>query len=246
MRVLESRYGGFMSNAAASVQLEVDILDKAPGDPHADLEVQHEGKQWQLTRADLRAEWDGSTGRGKVWQTANPHSIDVVLRILHTLLLAEKDGFLLHAASAVLGDRAFVFSGVSGAGKTTLSRLAPSSATVLTDEISLLKLEDGVFRAWGTPFSGEMATPGPNRSAKLARVFLLKKGPENVVEPMNPDEAVCAILRNVLFFADDGDLGGRILETTCRLVEKVPVKRLIFRPDASVWDFIALLGVDCE
>ena len=55
MRVLESRYGGFMSNAAASVQLEVDILEKAPGDPHADLEVQHEGKQWQLTRADLRA-----------------------------------------------------------------------------------------------------------------------------------------------------------------------------------------------
>ena len=74
----------------------------------------------------------------------------------------------------------------------------------------------------------------------------MKKGLENAVEPMTQDEAVFSILRNVLFFANDAELGERILETTCRLVEKVPVQRLIFRPDASVWDFIASLGVDSE
>jgi hypothetical protein len=176
-----------------------------------------------------------------VWQAIQPYSIDTVLRVLHSLLLAERDGFLLHAASAIVGRRAFVFSGVSGAGKTTISRLAPPSATVLTDEISYLKMEEGRFRAWGTPFAGEMAMPGPNHSLPLAGVFLLGKGPENAVHAMSADEALFSVLRNVLFFADDPELAGRVLETVCQLVEKVPVRKLIFKPDATVWDFIASL-----
>jgi hypothetical protein len=245
MPVLESRYGGFMSDAPAKVHLRVVTAENPHGDPEAELVVRRQGKVWHLRRGDLRAEWDRSTGRGTVWQTVNPYSIDGVLRILHSLLLAERDGFLLHAASALVGGRAYAFSGVSGAGKTTISRLAPATTTVLTDEISYLKMKEGEFWAWGTPFSGEMATPGPNCSAPLAGVFLLSKGPDNWIEPMGRDEAVCAVLRNVLFFADDSELAGRVLETVCQLVEKVPVRRLIFRPDASVWDLVASLGENC-
>ncbi len=250
MPVLESRYRGFLNGAAdprlvdaklESVRLELETVEGLQGDPDAELVVRREGKIWHLQLCDLRAEWNRSTGRGKVWQTVNPYSMDTVLRILHSLLLAEQGGFLLHAASVVVENRAFVCAGVSGAGKTTISRLARGTATVLTDEISYLKMEDGEFRAWGTPFNREMTTPGPNLSAPLAGVFLLYKGPENAVEEMGPDEAVCSILRNVLFFADDPDLAGRLLETVCQLVEKVPVRRLIFRPDSSVWDYVASL-----
>lgn len=245
--VLKSRYSGFMNGAAGGehperIQLELFALETAPGASDPDIDVTRNGKVWHLLRKDFRAEWNRSTGRGKVWQAIKPYSIDTVLRVLHSLLLAERDGFLLHAASAIVGKQAFVFSGVSGAGKTTISRLAPATATVLTDEISYLKMEEGRFHAWGTPFAGEMATPGPNCSVPLAAVFLLGKGPENAVHAMSADEAVFSILRNVLFFANDSELAGRVLETVCRLVEKVPVKRLVFRPDASVWDFVASLG----
>jgi hypothetical protein len=251
MPVLESRYRGFLNGQAGprrvdtkleGVRLELETVEGLQGDPDAELVVRREGKIWHLQLCDLRAEWDRATGRGKVWQTVNPYSMDTVLRILHSLLLAEQRGFLLHAASVVVGKRAFVCSGESGAGKTTISRLAPATATVLTDEISYLKMEEGEFRAWGTPFNREMERPGPNLSSPLAGVFLLGKGPENRVEEMRPDEAVCSILRNVLFFADDPDLAGRVLETVCQLVEKVPVRRLIFRPDARVWDYVASLA----
>jgi len=245
--VLEARYAGFMNGAGAAkvqpgnVLLELVGADSQPGGAYGEIAVKREGKVWHMRRWDLRAEWDRSTGRGKVWEAVSPHSIDTVLRILHSLLLAERDGFLLHAASAVVGNRGLAFSGVSGAGKTTLSRLAPPPVTVLTDEISYLKMEEGELHAWGTPFAGEMATPGPNCSAPLAGVFLLTKGPQNKVEPISQDEAVCSILRNVLFFANDSELTAHVLETVCQLVEKVPVRRLIFRPDPSVWDFIASL-----
>ncbi len=82
----------------------------------------------------------------RVRQNANPYSLDSVLRILHSLILAERGGFLLHAASAICDGRAYLFSGVSGAGKTTMTRLAPADITLLTDEISYLRPSAGRVR----------------------------------------------------------------------------------------------------
>jgi ABC-type iron transport system FetAB ATPase subunit len=72
-----------------------------------------------------------------------------VLRILHTLLLAAEGGFLVHAASAVRNGRAFLFAGLSGAGKTTIAGLAPPDATLLTDEISYVRKLDDHYYAFG-------------------------------------------------------------------------------------------------
>ncbi|MGA3326097.1 MAG: hypothetical protein ABSF45_16625 [Terriglobia bacterium] len=104
-----------------------------------DLSVRFESGRWMMERGDFRAEWNPESKRGWVRQTANPYSIDGVLRILHSLILAREGGFLVHAASAVRNGRAFVFAGVSGAGKTTLARLAPPDVTLLTDEISYVR-----------------------------------------------------------------------------------------------------------
>jgi hypothetical protein len=45
----------------------------------------------------------------------------------------------VHAASAIRNGRAFLFAGVSGAGKTTISRSAPPDVVLLTDEISYVR-----------------------------------------------------------------------------------------------------------
>ena len=110
-----------------------------PNIPRADLEVSRNQNVWKISRSDFWAEWDTQSRRGLVRQSPNPYSIDTVLRILHSLVLTEEGGFLVHAASAIRNGRAFLFSGVSGAGKTTISRLAPPDVTVLTDEISYVR-----------------------------------------------------------------------------------------------------------
>ena len=140
-RLLEDRYGGFVTAAPQRPVFELEIELAPPGIIDADKEVRVrlDSRQWVMERGDFHAEWDPERRRGWVRQTANPYAMDAVLRILHSLILAREGGFLVHAASAVRNGRAFVFAGVSGAGKTTISRLAPSDVVLLTDEISYVR-----------------------------------------------------------------------------------------------------------
>ena len=237
--LLHKRYAGFV---AASRQPRFEFqMDLAPPGLIArdqDVSVRWDSGKWCFDRGDFHAEWDPTAGRGRVRQTANPYSIDCVLRIVHTLLLAREGGFLLHAASAVRNGRAFLFSGVSGAGKTTIASLAPPDVSLLTDEISYVVKKSGAYLAFGTPFAGELARIGENLRAPIAEVFLLAQGGDNKIEPLDEKKAARALLRNILFFAEDPALVNAVFDSACEFVRRVPVRRLTFKPDAKVWELI--------
>lgn len=235
-RMLCERYAGFAREGQADCFLEVMLHERQGRD--AEVCVERAGSLWRITRGDFECEWNPQSRHGWVRQTANPYSIDTALRIIHSLELAEQGGFLLHSSSAVRNGRAFLFSGVSEAGKTTISRLAPVDAVLLTDEISYVRPDCDGFRAYGTPFAGELAKPGENISAPIGEVYLLSKGPGNCVEEVATVVAARSLLRNILFFAADASLTAALLETVCNFVSRVPVRRLTFYPDYRVWDLI--------
>lgn len=237
--ILQNRYGGFVNPAAEPVfEFEVEIVPPGPVTDEDDLSVRFENNRWVLERGDFHAELDPTLHRGNIRQAASPYAIDAAFRIVHSLLLAKQGGLLVHASSAIRNGRAFLFAGVSGAGKTTISRLAPPDAILLTDEISYLRREGEGYVAYGTPFAGELAKPGENVRAPLAALYLLKQGPENKIEPVGDADATRAVLESVLFFAHDSELVGHVFDSVCELVNRVPVKRLTFVPDSRVWDLI--------
>jgi len=237
--LLQDRYAGFVSSAEqAEIDFDVDLAPPGFGGADAPVRVTQRHGRWTFERGDFRAEWEPSTRRGWIRQTANPYGIDAVLRIAHTLVLARQGGFLMHSASAIRNGKAFLFAGVSGAGKTTISRLAPSDATLLTDEISYVRKQDPGYVAFGTPFTGELAKLGENVSAPIAAVYLLAQGQENRIDPIPPGEAARGLLANVLFFAEDEDLVQSVFRSAFDFVSRVPVSRLTFVPDARVWELI--------
>lgn len=238
--LLADRYAGFTTDSARP-QFFFDIELSEPSDasqPDEDVHVSMQGNLWVLQRGDFRAHWNPSAGCGHIRQTHNPYAIDSVLRIVHTLILAKQGGFLVHAASAIRGGRAFLFAGVSGAGKTTISRLAPPDVQLLTDEISYVRREEDNYLACGTPFTGELARVGENQSAPLSAFFLLEKGSENRIEAVSAPDAIRSLLRNILFFAADAELVQLVFQSACQLIERVPVRRLIFVPNERVWEII--------
>ncbi|MFZ0138382.1 MAG: hypothetical protein WAK89_15050 [Candidatus Sulfotelmatobacter sp.] len=238
-RLIENRYTGFVGTSQDShLEFDIDLCVPSESSVDDDLEVKIEGEEWLLKRGDFRASWNPETSRGRIRQSCNPYAIDCVLRIVHSLVLARQGGFLVHAASAIRGGKAFLFSGVSGAGKTTISRLAPPDATLLTDEISYVRREGNQYIACGTPFAGELTRVGENCSAPLSALFLLEKGLQNRIEPINPTEAIQRLMRNILFFAHDPELVKMVFQSACEFASLVPIHRLIFVPDQRVWDII--------
>ena len=238
--MLRERYSGFLTrNNRIACEFEIETIPPEQITTAEDVTVTRTDTSWIIERGDFQATWTPQDRRAKIRQTANPYSIDSALRIVHSLILATEGGFLLHAASVIRSGKAFIFSGISGAGKTTISRLAPSNVTLLTDEISYVRRDGTAYRAYGTPFMGEMAKPGKNVSAPVAAIYLLAQAPQNRIEDVKPANAVREILRNTLFFAHDSKLVEQVFETMLDVVARVPVKRLSFLPDRAVWDLIA-------
>jgi hypothetical protein len=240
LKLLEQRYAGFVSSANdVRFDFQIELAPPQTISPNEDVRVYWDSGRWSMERGDFHAEWDPAAGSGRIRQTANPYSIDSVLRILHTLLLATDGGFLVHAASAVRNGRAFLFAGLSSAGKTTIARLAPPDATLLTDEISYVRKLDDRYSAYGTPFTGELARLGENVRAPIGALYLLAKGRENKIEQIRPADAARGLLENILFFARDPKLVKLVFHAACAFTDHVPVRRLTFFPDNRVWEMIA-------
>ena len=230
----------FTPSREACFEFDIEIIPEGFVSLDEDVHVQWDSGCWRLDRGDFHAEWNPSSARGKIRQTANPYSIDSVLRIVHTIFLAKRGGFLLHASSAVRNGRSFLFAGVSGSGKTTMARLAPPDAKLLTDEISYVRRRGAQYYAFGTPFVGELARAGENVSAPVAAVYLLAKGAENRIRaPCARVRERARFLENILFFAKEREMVDLVFQAACDFASSVPVHRLTFKPDADVWELIA-------
>ncbi len=238
-KLIEKRYAGFLNRSAVpACRFEIQLTSNAPF-ADDDVNVFKRGSTWCLQRGDFRAEWDLRLRQGWIRQSANPYSIDSVLRITHSLLLAMEGGFQVHASSAIRSGRAFLFAGVSGAGKTTTVKLAPPDAVVLTDEISYVRRSiDSAYRAYGTPFAGELARSGANASAPVQRVCLLKQSLQNRLRPVSRSEAIRALMRHVLFFAQDNETVEQLLDSVVHFVSHVEVMEMEFTPDSRAWELV--------
>ena len=237
--LLAARYSNFVRPEACA-EMEIELFAAAPGEVSQDdnVQVRCEDGRWLLARGDFRAAFDLRSRSGQLACVPNPYSVDTLLRVIHSLLLASAGGLLLHASGGIRNGRGFLFSGVSGAGKTTMARLAPPDVHLLTDEISYLRRADGCFRAYGTPFTGELGIQGECISAPLAAVYLIEHGAANQIEPVPEAQAARHLMRHTLFFAHDAHLVADVFASVCELVRSVPVFRLQFLPDSRVWEMI--------
>ncbi len=100
----------------------------------------------------------------------------VILRKIMSLLL-KKDGFILHAASSFIKNRAILFVGEAGSGKSTAMQLFKKKYRPLADDHVILKKEGGSFHFYQTPFfeTNQSLIKKSNRRFVLGKVFFVKK-----------------------------------------------------------------------
>lgn len=154
-----------------------------------------------------------------------------------------RGGALVHAASAVWKDKAFLFYGESGAGKSTLSA-SNRRARVVSDDLSLLLPgEDGRLDLIGSPFRGtyEEGPPVIGRFP-LAAGFRLIKAVDASVREVDRIRALSELVGNLPFVAEAFAARPDLFEQIRRAFEPVPLAHLHFRKDDSFWDAIDAAG----
>jgi hypothetical protein len=110
-----------------------------------------------------------------------------------------KGGIVLHGAAIEYDRKGIIFTGTSGAGKSTQAHLWQKyrEALIINGDCPVVKIMDGIPKVFGSPWCG---TSGEaiNRSVPLSAVVLVKKGQKDSIRELKGNEAFLAVLANVL------------------------------------------------
>jgi len=158
-----------------------------------------------------------------------------LLEYIVARLLARHDGALIHASTAIVDGDAYVFVGHSGAGKSTIASIAEAEgARIPTDDRTILTVRNGSPMAWGTPWHGSLIRKSPD-GAPLRGLYLLQQAKEDRSEPLARSRAVKELFVRLIqprLHPTEVQLTLEVLE---RIVERVPVATLHFRPTPAAF-----------
>ena len=154
-----------------------------------------------------------------------------------------KIGIILHSACVSLGGKGYLFSGVSGAGKSTISELwqQDKDAEVLTDERVLIRELNGDLWAFGTPWHGTSEIH-KNIGAPIEKIFFIKHGKENKATPISRTDAANRLM--VRCFPTFWNREGMqfAVDFCARAVQAKACYELEFVNNESVVEYVKKLG----
>lgn len=260
--VLRRRFQGRVAEAGeGEAAVPVRIFRAAPSDFRSfdrsgrAMTVDRAYDRWSVRLAGWRimARLDWRPGlTGTVW-TSLSEGVELqgvfenFLRVLVAYRLLVRGGALVHSAGVVEEGRVFLFLGPSGAGKTTVGRLARSAGrTVLSDDMNAV-VAGGAgscgFRVERLPFAGDLGqTADPCEVHPLGGLFRLEKGPEVRLEELSPARALAGLLTCCPFVNADPHRREELEGNLGAVLAAVPMGRLTFPRQGPFEQIAALLS----
>lgn len=151
------------------------------------------------------------------------------------LICAQKKGvFALHSSSILYQNKAWLFAGSSGTGKSTHTGLWNDlfQTRILNGDLNLISINASQPIVWGIPWCGTSgiytATPWP-----LGGIILLKQQMEDKLQPLEDSEKQLMVMQRLISAAWTEDMLDDNLDFCGRLVELVPVYRLLCTKEPS-------------
>lgn len=181
--------------------------------------------------------WNFS-GTGEVQMCGN-HELRLcrfALWVGYGLMTLPHDTVAVHSSCIVHNGRAVLFLGESGTGKSTHTRLwreHVEGAFLLNDDSPVLRMEDGKFWVYGSPWSGKTPCYRQERY-ELAGCVRLSQAPLNQIRKLSVLQAFGAIHPSCPpEFAYDNGLYDHIVSFLDKLIAAVPFYHLACLPDRS-------------
>ena len=202
------------------------------------------GSSLELWRPDGRGEITTDPNQpvtAKFRGAAMPHTLEAMIRLTASITLPRKDALILHSSAIEDTRGAYVFSGLSGAGKSTIAALLSDNFPVrrLSDELLLLVRSEGQWRLEVAPFTGKVELPWGESSPLLSMNFL-EQSATNQRTAISPAAAMAELPKHVVTYAHDPHTLSLVLNLVGDLVENISCYRLRFTKQPSVAEVLQL------
>ncbi|MBC8439141.1 MAG: hypothetical protein H8D87_05610 [Deltaproteobacteria bacterium] len=161
-------------------------------------------------------------------------------QILMSKLLADRNGFLFHSNGVSLSGKTLLFTGKSGAGKSTISGLIKKNGgKIFCDDRIIMQKDNADFFA-----SGSWIHPGVTSASlyteKVDAVFFIEQADHNMITPITKitkkyEKAIKALVKN--FFMTDQ--WNSTLGLVDDFVQKTPFYSLKFNLTNEIYTLIS-------
>ncbi len=140
--------------------------------------------------------------------------------------------FFLHACFVASPFGGLLFTGDSGAGKSTQGELWQryTDSAVINGDRAILAKEATGWRAYGSPYAGSSGYY-VRRDEPVRAVVLLEQAAENQVDVVSPAEAFRRLFLQVSLDHSAPEQVNRLCDLLTELISAVPVYRLRCTPD---------------
>lgn len=146
-------------------------------------------------------------------------------------------GCLIHGSAVSDNGAGYLFSGVSGKGKSTMAKLWQNTgAKIINDDRILLNIKpqsEDIYM-YNTP----MFYVQKPLTEKINKLFLIYHSPQNKIEKLSGTKAITGIMSNCIQHNYSIRNIDKLVEFLEKLTKKISVYSLGFVPNTNVVDFI--------
>ena len=244
------QYEPFLTDATDKVTFRMDIVDELPVS-----NIQEEMRQEEEGQVIVVGHLDGGEAYFEFWLGKKLCSIMVIdkdyrlakvcvkenwsfgvnnaMMVMYALATANSQTALFHSSVVSYQDKAYMFLGHSGTGKSTHSSLwlkYIEGTELVNDDNPVVRIIDGVARVYGSPWSGK--TPCyRNVSYPVGAIVKLDQAPYNEIKRLKGVRAYAVVVPSISGKRWDKNMAEGLHETENLLAQLVPIWHLDCLPD---------------
>lgn len=153
---------------------------------------------------------------------------------------------LIHSAAVALDGEGYLFTALSGTGKTTHIRLWEEKfagrVSVINGDKPIIRRADGAFHVYGTPWCGKEGE-NTNTHVPIKGICILQRGEKNTIERVTAQEAAAKLMEQTVRPTGAREMSA-LLGIIDELICEVPVYRLFCTPtpEAAEVSYNAMSG----
>lgn len=190
-------YKHFISseNQSKYSHLTIRIIDNHHYGTYVKINSKTNAKQYFI---DI-FKWESKTTIVSTYQIST-FQFQAMLWLALITLLGEDKGFIIHSSVIVNNDKAMLFLGTEGAGKSTLVDLWKKNRSIFSDDLVAFRFSRGKPYIYQLPFIGKNKVISNTNKYEIAKIFFIHKADKCVsVKLKKPDVIKKGMLNNVWY-----------------------------------------------